>query len=141
MAAQTGGSELQAGPRQGRAGLGRQEGRGAGVVVVVGGGGTLRGFGSALIRVIITAGAHTNTHTLALVFAAGVSPDSRGFPWSEVITCPAILHGALRYHSGCRINSLSSLCERCFLVWVCICVCVHLKRPREPREKTGRQSG
>lgn len=71
--------------------------------------GTLRGFGSALIRVIITAGTHTHTHTLALVFAVGVSPDSRGFPCSEVITCSAILHGELRYHSGSRINSLSSL--------------------------------
>lgn len=113
----------EAGPRQGWAGPagGERGGCGGGGG---GGGGTLRGFGSALIRVIITAGAHTNTHTLALVFAAGVSPDSRGFPWSEVITCPAILHGALRYHSGCRINSLSSLCERCFLVWVCICVYV-----------------
>lgn len=28
---------------------------------------------------------HTYTHTLMLVFAAGVSPDSS---WSEVITCP-----------------------------------------------------
>ena len=111
----------------GRAGAGLgwagRRGERGGVVVR----GTLRGFGSALIRVIITAGAHTNTHTLALVFAAGVSPDSRGFPWSEVITCPAILHGALRYHSGCRINSLSSLCERCFSrmgVYLCVCVCV-----------------
>lgn len=57
--------------------------------------GTLRGFGSALIRVIITAGTHTHAYTLALVFAAGVSPNSCGSPWSEVITCPAILRGEL----------------------------------------------
>lgn len=90
-------------------GSGLQAGQGWAGLVERGKRGTLRGFGSALIRVIITAGTHTHTHTLALVFAAGVSPDSRGFPWSEVITCPAILHGELRYHSGCRINSLSSL--------------------------------
>lgn len=56
--------------RLGRAGPG-WEGRGEG------GGGTLQGFGSALIRVIITAGTHIHTHanTLALVFAAGVCPD------------------------------------------------------------------
>lgn len=42
-----------------------------------GGGGTLRGFGSALIRVIITTG---HTDTLAVVFAAGVGPDSCSFP-------------------------------------------------------------
>lgn len=57
---------------------------------------------------------HTHTHTLALVFVAGVSPDSCGFPRSEVITRSAILHAELRYHSGCRINGLSSLCEHCF---------------------------
>lgn len=75
------GSELQAG--LGWAGRGER--------------GTLRGFGSALIRVIITAGTHTHTHayTLALVFAAGVSPNSCGSPWSEVITCPAVLRGEL----------------------------------------------
>lgn len=112
MAAQTGDQSC----RLGRAGLGRQGGER----------GTLRGFGSALIRVIITAGTHRHTHTLALVFAAGVRPGSRGFPWSEVITCPAILRGELGYHSGCRINSLSSLCEHGFLygcVFACVFVC------------------
>lgn len=124
MAAQTGDQSC----RQGWAGLGRA-GRGER-------GGTLRGFGSALIRVIISAGTHTHTHTLALVFAAGVSPDSRGFPWSEVIMCPAILHGELRYHSGCRINSLSSLCEHsfkaCMGVYLYVCLCL-----RAPEEATG----
>lgn len=44
--------------------------------------GTLQGFGSALIQEIITAGTHTHTHrcTAALVFAAGVRPDSCSFP-------------------------------------------------------------
>lgn len=90
--------------------------------------GTLRGFGSALIRVIITTGTriHTHIHTLAVVFATGVCPDSCGFPGAEVITCSAILHGGLRYHSGCRINCLSSLCEQ-FL------------SPRAPEEATGKE--
>lgn len=55
-----------------------------------------------------------HTHTLALVFAAGVSPSSRGFPRSEVITCATILHGELRYHTGHRIDSLSSLYKHGF---------------------------
>lgn len=116
MAAQTGGSVL-------RAGLGW-----AWLVEGEGDRGTLRGFGSALIRVIITAGTriHTHTHTLAVVFATGVCPDSCGFPGAEVITCSAILHGGLRYHSGCRINCLSSLCEQ-FL------------SPRAPEEATGKE--
>lgn len=123
------GSELQAG--QGWAGRVRGEN-----------GGTLQGFGSALIRVIITAGTHTHTHTLALVFAAGVSPDSRGFSRSEVITCPAILHGELRYHSGRRINGLSSLLwalfqslNLCGCVFICVSAFVRTWRGLRNRKR------
>lgn len=69
---------------------------------------------------------HIHIHTLAVVFATGVCPDSCGFPGAEVITCSAILHGGLRYHRGCRINCLSSLCEQ-FL------------SPRAPEEATGKE--
>lgn len=81
---------------------------------------------------------YTHKHTQALVFAAGVGPDSHGFPWSEVITRLAILHCEPRFRCWCCINSLSSLCAHCFLHGcIFMCVCRYLKRAKEQKE-TGR---
>lgn len=52
-----------------------------------GGGGTLRGFGSALIRVIITTGTHR--HASICCWQPRLL---RLSPWSEVIMRPAVLH-------------------------------------------------
>lgn len=86
--AQTAGPELQAGLNWAGQSAGGQDW----------GEKTLWGFGSALIWVIITTGMHTHTHTVALVFVSGVSPDSRAppppRPWSEVITWLSVQHGA-----------------------------------------------
>lgn len=115
MAAQTGGSVLQAGLGLAGRGGGRS-GDPAGV--------WLRSNPSDYYH--WDAHTHIHIHTLAVVFATGVCPDSCGFPGAEVITCSAILHGGLRYHRGCRINCLSSLCEQ-FL------------SPRAPEEATGKE--
>lgn len=61
--------------------------------------GTLQGFGSTLIRVIITAGTHTHMHPLELVFAAGVGLDSCGPPHPP----PVLVRGG-NASSHCEIS-------------------------------------
>lgn len=48
----------------------------------------------------------TRTHTIAGICCSGVNPDSRGLPPVRVDN--VFLYDELRYHSGCRIGSLSS---------------------------------
>lgn len=87
--------------------------------------GTLRGFGSALIRVIITAGTHT--HTLALVFAVGVRPDSCSFPLVRGDNVSG--HFAWRAEISPLMPDKQPFITFVSTVFMFgLCVCVHLKR-------------
>lgn len=106
-----------------------QSGDQSGSLGWAGGGGTPRGFGSALIRVIITTGTHRHTRS-------GICCWRR--PWllwppprSEVIMRPAILHCEPRISPQMLINRLLSLCVQCSWHGCPLYECVALKRPEQ----------
>lgn len=92
----------------------------------VDGGGTLRGFGSALIRVIITTGTHR--HASICCWQPWLL---RLSPWSEVIMRPAVLHCEPRISPQMLINRLLSLWVCWFLHGCLLCFSV----PKEARKE------